>query len=164
MLYQLCWIYAQVASAKAAAKTHAEELSAARAEAASSKAEARGLIDKVSQLEKRAKVLLTFKFLLIVADYISGLSARLSLHSHCSVKQGICWRRVHFGADMADRGCKGACCAPLHWTSFKHQGPKVVCKSAGGLCSAHQSAPGRTGQGCACRGDAQGGSAGLQDC
>ena len=54
-------------STKAAAKAHSDELRAARAEAASSKAEARGLVDKVSQLEKRAKVLLTFKFLSSVA-------------------------------------------------------------------------------------------------
>ena len=54
-------------STKAAAKTHSDELRTARAQAASSKAEARSLVDKVSQLEKRAKVLLTFKFLLSVA-------------------------------------------------------------------------------------------------
>lgn len=49
-------------STKAAAKTHSDELRTACAEAASSKAEARGLVDKVSQLEKRAKVLLPSSF------------------------------------------------------------------------------------------------------
>jgi hypothetical protein len=152
-----------VASAKASAKTHSEELRAARAEAAFSKAEARGLVEKVSQLEKRAKVLLIFDFdcsslhfgLVNVAVTLPPLQ-RVAGHLLVKGEFGMRW--------MADRGCKFACCAPVHGMSFKHQRPKVVRKTAGGLCRAHQGAPGRTGQGCACRGDAQSSSAGLQDC
>jgi hypothetical protein len=49
-------------SARAAAKAHSDELRTARADAASSKAEAKSLAEKASQLEKRAKVLFTCSF------------------------------------------------------------------------------------------------------